>query len=81
MLPPFSSTSTRRLTFFFRVSKACPKNYFFLSMAKPLSVPPAELESILLQHPDIVDAAVIGIYSEAEATEFPRCVAYEHRHL
>ena len=39
---------------------------------KGFQVPPAELESVLLQHPDIVDAAVIGINSEAEATELPR---------
>jgi 4-coumarate--CoA ligase len=35
-------------------------------------VAPAELESILLQHPDIVDAAVIGIDHPEEATELPR---------
>lgn len=35
-------------------------------------VPPAELESVLLQHPEIVDVAVIGIVSEEEATELPR---------
>lgn len=35
-------------------------------------VPPAELESLLLTHPQIADVGVIGIYSEAQATELPR---------
>ncbi|KAI6024276.1 AMP binding protein [Pisolithus marmoratus] len=35
------------------------------------TVPPAELESVLLQHSDVADAAVIGVPSE-EATELPR---------
>ncbi|KAI0821334.1 acetyl-CoA synthetase-like protein [Irpex lacteus] len=39
---------------------------------KGFQVPPAELEAILLQHPDIADCAVIGIVSEEEATELPR---------
>jgi len=39
---------------------------------KGFQVPPAELEAVLLTHPDIADAAVIGINSEAEATELPR---------
>ncbi|KZV74018.1 AMP binding protein [Peniophora sp. CONT] len=39
---------------------------------KGFQVPPAELEGILLQHPDIVDAAVIGIEDPAQATELPR---------
>ena len=37
-------------------------------------VAPAEMEALLLQHPKIVDAAVIGVYSEEEATELPRFV-------
>ncbi|KAI0090784.1 hypothetical protein BDY19DRAFT_887434 [Irpex rosettiformis] len=39
---------------------------------KGFQVPPAELESLLLQHPDIADCAVIGVNSEEEATELPR---------
>ncbi|KAK7444255.1 hypothetical protein VKT23_015265 [Stygiomarasmius scandens] len=39
---------------------------------KGFQVPPAELESILLSHPDIADAAVIGVDSIKEATELPR---------
>lgn len=35
-------------------------------------VPPAELESLLLTHPQVADAGVIGVYSEAKATELPR---------
>jgi acyl-coenzyme A synthetase/AMP-(fatty) acid ligase len=39
-----------------------------------LTVPPAELESVMLQHPDIADVAVIGIECKEEATELPRFV-------
>ena len=35
-------------------------------------VAPAELESVLLEHPDIVDAGVVGVVSEELATELPR---------
>jgi acyl-CoA synthetase (AMP-forming)/AMP-acid ligase II len=41
---------------------------------KGFQVAPAEIESILLTNPMISDAAVIGIYSEQDATELP--VAY-----
>ena len=37
---------------------------------KGVQVAPAELEALLLSHPKIQDAAVIGV--EAEATEVPR---------
>lgn len=43
-------------------------------------VPPAELEALLLQHPKIVDVAVIGVYSEKDVTELPRFV-FAHRTL
>ncbi|KAJ7502923.1 AMP binding protein [Mycena galericulata] len=39
---------------------------------KGFQVPPAELENVLLTHPDIADAAVIGLESIKEATELPR---------
>jgi 4-coumarate--CoA ligase len=36
------------------------------------TVPPAELEALLLERPDISDSGVIGVFSDAEATELPR---------
>ncbi|KAI0343749.1 AMP binding protein [Trametopsis cervina] len=39
---------------------------------KGFQVAPAELEAVLLQHPEIADCAVVGVVSEAEATELPR---------
>nr|AIZ77406.1 4-coumarate:CoA ligase [Inonotus obliquus] len=43
---------------------------------KGSQVPPAELEAVLLQHPDIADAGVVGVTSHTEATELPRQVFY-----
>ncbi|QRV92780.1 AMP binding enzyme [Ceratobasidium sp. AG-Ba] len=39
---------------------------------KGFQVPPADLENVLLTHPDVIDAGVVGIYSEEQATELPR---------
>ncbi|CAG8774488.1 14675_t:CDS:2, partial [Racocetra persica] len=55
-------------------------NFFIVDREKELikykgfQVAPAELESILLTHDAVSDAAVIGDYCEAEATEIP--IAY-----
>ena len=35
-------------------------------------MPPAELEALLITHPKIADAGVIGVYDESQATELPR---------
>ncbi|KAJ7196472.1 AMP binding protein [Mycena pura] len=35
-------------------------------------LPPAELEAVLLTHPDIADAGVVGVDSVEQATELPR---------
>lgn len=35
-------------------------------------VAPAELESELLSHPNVIDAAVIGVYNEHKTSEMPR---------
>ncbi|CAJ0750973.1 16411_t:CDS:2 [Entrophospora sp. SA101] len=44
------------------------------NIMKGSQVAPAELESILLENPIISEAAVVGVYSEQDATELP--VAY-----
>lgn len=41
---------------------------------KGFQVPPSELEDLLLKHEDVIDAAVCGVYDDAQATELP--VAY-----
>ncbi|CAI2186194.1 10609_t:CDS:2 [Funneliformis geosporum] len=38
---------------------------------KGYQVAPAELESVLLTHPSVTDAAVIGVHSNESATEYP----------
>jgi acyl-coenzyme A synthetase/AMP-(fatty) acid ligase len=42
---------------------------------KGLQVAPAELEALLLSHEDIADVAVVGLWSESQQTELPRCVS------
>ncbi|KAH7401918.1 4-coumarate-CoA ligase-like protein [Phaeosphaeria sp. MPI-PUGE-AT-0046c] len=39
---------------------------------KGFQVPPAELEGILVSHPNVLDCAVIGLYDKEQATEIPR---------
>lgn len=39
---------------------------------KGFQVAPAELEGLLVDHPDIDDAAVIGVYDDSQHTELPR---------
>ncbi|POG59609.1 hypothetical protein GLOIN_2v1720803 [Rhizophagus irregularis DAOM 181602=DAOM 197198] len=52
-------------------------NFFIVDRVKELikykgfQVAPAELESVLLTHPSIIDCAVTGIYSDEQATEYP----------
>jgi acyl-CoA synthetase (AMP-forming)/AMP-acid ligase II len=44
---------------------------------KGIQVAPAELEALLLSHPDILDAAVIGV--DGEGTEIPRAYVVADR--
>ncbi len=37
-----------------------------------MTVPPAELEALLLSRDDVADVGVIGVWSEEQATELPR---------
>jgi 4-coumarate--CoA ligase len=39
---------------------------------KGFQVAPAELEGLLIDHPKVDDAAVIGVYAEEQASELPR---------
>ncbi|KAF1920035.1 4-coumarate-CoA ligase-like protein [Ampelomyces quisqualis] len=39
---------------------------------KGFQVPPAELEGLLVSHPNVIDCAVIGLYDKDQATEIPR---------
>lgn len=39
---------------------------------KGYQVPPAELESVLLEHPDIADAACVGVIREHDGEEIPK---------
>jgi acyl-coenzyme A synthetase/AMP-(fatty) acid ligase len=39
---------------------------------KGFQVAPAELEALLLQQPKVIDAGVVGVYDESQATELPR---------
>ncbi|KAI9279411.1 hypothetical protein BC943DRAFT_298036 [Umbelopsis sp. AD052] len=43
-----------------------------LIKVKGFQVAPAELEALLMGRNDIVDVCVIGVYNDAQATEFPR---------
>ena len=39
---------------------------------KGFQVTPASLEALLVSHPQVNDAAVIGVYDDKQATELPR---------
>jgi acyl-coenzyme A synthetase/AMP-(fatty) acid ligase len=43
-----------------------------LIKVRGFQVAPAELEGVLLHHPDITDAAVVGIQHSKEESELPR---------
>lgn len=57
-----------------RVSKVkrLAGSFYFCNGTDDQTVPPAELESVLLSHPDIADAGVIAVDAVEEATELPR---------
>ena len=45
-------------------------------MLMPLAVPPADVETVLLQHPGVRDAGVVGVWSDELGTEVPRHVLF-----
>ena len=45
---------------------------FYHGLTETRVVAPAELEGVLIEHPGIIDAGVIGVWSESEQTELPR---------
>ncbi|PHH62377.1 hypothetical protein CDD81_7173 [Ophiocordyceps australis] len=57
----------------------CPKGYFYVTdrikdliKYKGFQVPPAEVEAKLINHPDVADVAVIGVWDKSQHTEVPR---------
>lgn len=44
----------------------------YTSSTRRFQVPPADLEAVLLSNDDVLDVAVIGVYSKDQATELPR---------
>lgn len=43
-------------------------------------VPPAELEALLLSHPEIADSGVVGVWSEAQGSEVSLLYALAFKH-
>ncbi|RSH86366.1 uncharacterized protein EHS24_004615 [Apiotrichum porosum] len=48
---------------------------------KGFQVPPAELEALLIQHPHVADAGVVGVWNDAQVTEMPRAYIVPHESL
>lgn len=46
---------------------------------KGYQVPPAELESVLLSHPEIADAAVVGVHRASDGEELPKAFVVAQR--
>ncbi|KAF9413579.1 hypothetical protein BGZ76_005003, partial [Entomortierella beljakovae] len=59
-------------------------NWFVVDRLKELikykgfQIAPAELESLLQTHPNVLDVAVIPVYDESQATEIPRAYIVPH---